>query len=475
MSTATESPPTASEQSDGPGAPPAPVAVVADRPLLGALRDLVLLGAANLAALSAFGPAFGGSQYLLIGGIGIALGALTAVVAARLRWPLWSVALVTLGWFALLGPAAAGGFADFGGAVPSPVAVRDLIVDSTRGWHDLLTTVEPVGSFGGLLAIPWTVGLVAGTVSLSIARRGRRSAAWAAAVPMVVLALGVLEGTERPAWALQGAAVLVLVVLWGSLRQRAERVGDARSGTGVRWLGAVAMLAAAALIGGLASLALGSDRTVVRRTVEPPREDLVTTSPLEEFRAYRKSLGDEPIMRVESTDQLQRIRFATLDAFDGESWTVLPDSRFQRTGARPVTPPNSEPLRTEIEILALDSRLVPTPNGQVTQIELVSSDPGRESTLEEGLRYSPSTGSFADVTPLRSGDTISAEWVPPPDPVTAGTPARTPSPGAVVTRGIPLPEDVAAASGARIDGASPLERLRSYQRLLTDADAATPE
>jgi len=456
---------------DGHAAPdpaPAASAVAVDRPLVGDVRDLAVLGAANVLALNAFGPAFGGWRYLLVGGIGVVVGSLTAVIGARLRWPVWAVAVVTIAWFLLLGPAAATGFGGVDGALPTPVAASDVVVDATRGWHDLLTTVEPVGSFGGLLAIPWTVGLVAGTVSLTIARRARGAAAWAAVVPVVVLGLGVLEGTEDPAWPLQGAALLVLLVLWGSIRQRAERVGDTRSGAGVRWLGAIGMLAVAVVISAVTSQFLGGERTVLRREVVPPREDLITTSPLEEFRTYRKTLADDPVLRVADTDGLQRIRLATLDGFDGESWQVLPGSAFQRTGPRAAAGDDGNARSVEIEIVDLDTRLVPTPDGSLNAIELAGSDRARTSELQEGLRFSPVTGSFADLTPLRPGDRVRADWSPPPEQAVAGYPAGSPTPGVVATEGVPTPAQVLTTAGRALDGTTPLEQLLSFQRFLTD-------
>jgi hypothetical protein len=458
----------------GPAAPeeaPVASAVAIDRPLVGDVRDLAVLGAANVLALNAFGPAFGGWRYLLVGGIGVAVGSLTAVIGARLRWPVWVVGLITVGWFLLLGPAASAGFGALDGALPTPIAVRDLVVDATRGWHDLLTTVEPVGSFAGLLAIPWTVGLVAGTVSLTIARRARGAAAWAAVVPVVVLGLGVLEGTEQPAWALQGAALLVLLTFWGSVRQRAERVGDIRSGTGIRWLGALGMLAAAALVGAVASQLLSGDRTVVRRQVVPPRQDLVTTSPLEEFRTYRKTLADKPVLRVDDADGLQRIRLATLDGFDGESWQVLSGSAFQRTGPGAAADDDGNARSVEIEVLGLGTRLVPTPDGPLDAVELTGADRARTSELQEGLRFSPVTGSFADVTPLQPGDRVRVDWSPPPEQAVAGYPAGSPTPGVVATEGVPTPDQVVAAAGGKLDGTTPLEKLLSFQRFLTDEQA----
>jgi hypothetical protein len=438
--------------------------------VLGDVRDFLLLGAANLMALSAFGPVFGGWRYLLVGGVGVVLGSLTAIMAVRLRWPAWVAGIGTLAWFFLLGPAAATGFASLAGAIPTPVALRDLVVDATRGWHDLLTTIEPVGSYGGLLTIPWLLGLLAGLTTLTIARRGGRSAAWAAIVPVVVLGLGVLEGVEEPAWFLQGVAILVLLVVWGSVRQRAERVGDAAGARGVRWLGAIGMLVVAALLGSLAAAVLGGDRTVLRREVEPPRDDLVATSPLEEFRSYRKVRSEEVMVKVTPSDGVERLRLATLDSFDGQSWRISPESRFQR-GGDTADQDTTGPLRTtEIEIVGLDTRLIPIPDGSVASLEMSGTDDDRSSELDDGLRFSPVTGSFADTAPLQQGDMITVSWSPPTASVTTGLPARPPTDGLVATVGAPVPDAIARLAGRPLDQATPLEQLLSYQKLLTETE-----
>ena len=57
------------------------------------------------------------------------------------------------------------------------------------------------------------------------------------------------------------------------------------------------------------------------------------------------------MVKVTPSDGVERLRLATLDRFDGQSWRISPESRFQR-GGDTADQDTTGPLRTtEIEIV----------------------------------------------------------------------------------------------------------------------------
>ncbi len=439
----------------------------------GIARDIVGMLLLGLLALSAFGPAFGGSRYLLVGGVGLIAGGMLALVAAERRWSgLWVVAGVAV-LLVLAGPALVAPGQAAGGVLPTPSAVAGVLTGATRGWHNLLTTVPPVGSTGWLLAVPWAAGLVCGAASMSLARRGGRWAVIAVAPAFVVLGLGILEGTDRPAWAGQAAVMTVVAVAWASLRQRAERSTGPTASAGIRWIGALAMLAAAGLLGHLVAgsdLLTGGGRYVARDEVTPPREDLPTTSPLESFRRYRTTLADTPVFRVVGLVPGQRLRLAAMDVYDGEAWRVDPEAGYQRVGDR-ISADGETGREIRIDVASYDGLWVAVPDGPVGAVRFV--EPGeRTAALADGLRVGPSTDSVADVARLAPGVAYVVEAGAPPRDVAAGQPAGAASPRVDRVRAVDafrLRVEQRLTEQER--AGSPLEKLRGLQRLLTAEDS----
>jgi hypothetical protein len=154
-----------------------------------------------LTGLYGFGRAYGGFTYLLVGSLGVLLGAVLSVVTDRLRAPAIAVAAATaIVFFAIGGPIALSGptvLRDPIAAVPTAESVRELADAAVRGWSRLLTVLPPAGRTGNLMVIPYLLGLVATVTAYALARRVTR--VWAPlGVPVVVLALSILFGTDQP-------------------------------------------------------------------------------------------------------------------------------------------------------------------------------------------------------------------------------------------------------------------------------------
>ncbi len=131
----------------------------------------------------------------------------------RARLPLLAVAAVATAVFLLT----AGVVSDSG--ILSPAELHGILTVAVQGWQQLLTTGQPVGSAGGLLVLPYLLGLFSSVAGDAVARR-TRTTLLPAAPPAVVVALSILFGAAQPAAAeLQGAGFTVLAVVWAAWRQ----------------------------------------------------------------------------------------------------------------------------------------------------------------------------------------------------------------------------------------------------------------
>ncbi|MEV7230363.1 transglutaminaseTgpA domain-containing protein [Polymorphospora sp. NPDC051019] len=206
-----------------------------------------------------------------------------------------------------------------------------VLVTPTRivdGPYRLLTSVPPIDPSGPELA---TVALLAGLAALGAVEPVLRGAAvaWALPVPLLVTTAGLALGTAAgaPKWlALAVVLPYLLVLALDTGRARPRPGGDGRHRA--PW-----PLTAAALVTVLAAGVAGSQLgpALLSAAGDPPpvdARDLVTqpvrpredTSPLSRFPALRS--GKLPMrLSVAADEPPQRLRYATLDSFDGTYWT----------------------------------------------------------------------------------------------------------------------------------------------------------
>ena len=381
--------------------------------------DIIAMGLLVAIGVFGFGKAYGGTRYFVAGIIGTLVGLVIAHLCARTRQPLLVVtAAVVVGFFVFGAPVAVPDDA-IGGVLPSPGSVTALVDGVVNGWARLLTTLPPAGGQGNLLVVPFTCGLVASVVALTIASRSRRP--WfAVLLPLAVLVLSILFGVRQPAsLLLQGAAFAGLTVGWAALRHRHRRLVAVQSKTSTRWVGAVAMLL---LAGGAASLfgsslpgASSNDRLVLRERTQPPFDPHDYPSPLNGYRKYssKELLGDETLFTVTGLNSGERLRLATLDAYDGVVYTVGhgPGSSgyFQRVGDEIPIEADGPSRSVIVEVGAYSDVWMPT-FGEVTSFEFLSE---RGEELAGSLRFNTATSTAATPALLRSGDRYRFEAVVP--------------------------------------------------------------
>lgn len=466
-------------------------------------------GLGGLAALALFGfrNTYGGTRYFLAGVVGLAVGMAVAWLGARRRLGALPTALLAVLGYFLVGGVVVAPAETIAGFVPSPGSVQALADGAVAGWARLLTSLPPVGEADNLLAVPLLSGLLCGLLALTVSLRSRRPL-FALVFPTMLLALGILFGTQQPAsLILQGAAFAVVGLAWASYRYQARRRIDTGRRRSTRWIGVVAMLGLAAVVAtqfGESIPGAGRPRVVLRDDIDPPFDPSDYPSPLVAYRRFTNGpsdgKGDERPLRdgwrhtelfeVSGLPADERLRLATLDTYDGTVYEVGSGSGssgyFQRVGES-VTPDLSgargEQHTVEIEVLegrevgpTDEVRAAPEPYEDIwlplpehpTSIDFDGDDTARSEELATSLRLNVATGAAAVPLRLADGDryTVTFMDVDPPDPMEL----KTPELGEV---SLPKPYAAAAVQGAASRFAEGVIGRCDNVAGGTDTDAAT--
>jgi len=380
------------------------------------LLDALALTVLTCLGLIGFKSAYGGTAYLIVGMIAFAFGLVLAHVTVRLRQPLLLVAIVTVVAACLLSAGVAFRTSATGGFVPTLTTLRELFSAVVHGWKELLTTVQPVGSAGDLLAIPYLLGLLAAVVGYSAARRSRYPGL-ALFAPAAVVALSILFGAPTPAAEfLQGAAFAGVGLGWMAVRQaRRPTIGVRSRSRLMRPLTALAMLAVAvggaSVVGPHLPLAQAQERVVLH--AQPPFDASAYPSPLAGYRKFTKaspySLADATLFTVHGLAANSIVRIATMDAYDGTVWGVsnaagagTSIAGFAKVGnTLPGGSSGARSVRVDIGPGYRDVWLPTT--GNVSGISFAGPD---AKVMADQLRYNLATGTGVITGGLRSGDVV---------------------------------------------------------------------
>lgn len=290
----------------------------------------------------------------LVVAVGALLGAGSVLLGwmLRLRWG-WTAAIASFGYLLAVVPVAIpGAMGDAGRIVRG---VIDGVLGVVLGWKQLLTVSLPAADYQAVLVPLLVVVLLGSLVAMALIAYGRR---WAplAVVPLLAMPLfGAAFGTQQtgadvvlgpvripaPLHVLLGVAAVAVCVVWlvgrariarvQALRAVRDRASTVRQGAEslagvVRRQLLAAGLVVVALVAGVASAPLASGlgaREVLREGVDPLLVLARQPSPLAGYRgwfagdAYRSEL-----FRVEGAGQLERLRIATLDDYDGQTFRV---------------------------------------------------------------------------------------------------------------------------------------------------------
>ncbi len=421
--------------------------------VLSMLRRMGVDAAAMLALLAlvavAFLPAYGTSLiFVTVMGAGV-LGMAVGLVATQRRWRSAQVLGATvLAWF-LLGTPLVMPSAGLLGVIPTGRSLRGLLGAPVTAWRDMLALDPPIGETTNLLAVPALVALMAGLLAALITLRSRRPAlAW---LPLLFAwVVGITLGSSVAVFPVAaGAAFFVVVLLWTTHRRAAVSatlVGRTSRPLLVRGaLGAVSLLVAGGVaVAAVPLLAPDAPRTTARQAVVPPIEIEESTSPLQGFRANVSDDADTPLMEVSGVAEGQIIRVATLDRYDGVSFTVattddtdVEGSTFTRVGAGIADDTAGEAGEAGVTIGGYSSVWVPTV-GRTTSISFAGD---RSVALTENFYYNRASGTGITLTPLSDGDSYSLGTItparPPDDEIT-----RAGAGGSTMPMGTRVPDEL---------------------------------
>ncbi|WP_344090278.1 transglutaminaseTgpA domain-containing protein [Microbacterium deminutum] len=451
-----------------------------------------------LAAVAAW-PVYQYWSLVVLVAVSAALATAIAVVARRRRWPGWLTAGVVAAAFLVAGVPL---------AVPSRVGapadilrgVGELTTGVLLAWKDLVTVDLPVGSYRNLL-VPALVVFLAGTCAMLLLSWRRDAFAYAAApVGIAMVSFGLFFGrtTVSDDWTVGpitlyapvetalGLATLLTSLLWLAWRTHEERfraLQRAAAFSGVRVsrrpstadrrrtaLGAgmiaVALVVVVALV---PAVARGAQRDVLRAAVGPEVDLAAAVSPLAEYRAlFADARADDVLFTVASQGVLpERVRLATLDSYDGETYrSGGSDSqeagRFVRVPSELDAGPGA-PVEAQVTIEGLNGIWMPTA-GRLSSVDFIGA---RASSLADRFFYSAAASAGVETagSGLERGDSYILHGVEPARVDLSAIDA----PGEV-SKGVAAPESlrtwvkkhVTGSGGGALAGLVSLLRERGY-------------
>ncbi|SFR68204.1 Transglutaminase-like superfamily protein [Agromyces sp. CF514] len=404
----------------------------------GALGLGYVVVAGILATLSAW-PVYESARMTVVAAVGMAAGLGLAWAARRLPVDGLARALLlvpaTAVVFALVVvpvtiPAAAGG--------PSTwvTGIRDGFVGVVVGWRQLLTLALPLGEYQAVL-VPFLLVMLVGTlVAAMLVAPDRRSSPFAVLVAFGMSGFGLAFGSSAvsepvaigpalvpaPRELVVAVGGLLAAVAWLLLRSRAIRAvalrrasADTVQQSSVAGWPAVrrrALAAALVLVGLVAGavvtpVAAGSaQREALRDRVEPEVVLRQTATPLAAYRAaFATDRIDEAWLDIEGdTTGVERLRLATLDAYDGETFHVAagsdaaagPASRFSRLPGAAVRSAGDAAFTVTVRE-GYSGIWVPAPLGLRTAPDFTGA---RAGLLDDGFHRAGDGATSIDIAPV---------------------------------------------------------------------------
>lgn len=368
---------------------------------------------------------------LVVASVAVAAG--IAIIAWRRRWSAWLVTAALAGAFLVLGvplavPSRLGGGADL------VRGLGDLTSGVAFAWKDLVTVDLPVGAYRNLLVPALLVFLVGTCVLLLLVWRDDRAAYGAVPIALGMVSFGLFFGRTSvsaplvigpitlyaPVETALGVATLLSSLVWLAWRthdQRLRALQRAAVSSGVRVsrrpsradrrrtaLGAAMVAGALVLAVGIVPYAArGAERQVLRTAVGPEIDLSAAVSPLAEYRGlFADDRADDVLFTVTPDSSLpERLRIATLDAYDGEVFRsggegAVDAGRFVRVPSG-LDAGQGESVEADVSVEGLDGIWMPTA-GRLSSVEFSGS---RAASLADRFYYN--TAAAAGVQTAGSG------------------------------------------------------------------------
>jgi transglutaminase-like putative cysteine protease len=364
--------------------------------------EVVLVALLVVAAILPFGRLFADQRYLTLGaGAAIAATTLALIISPRLPLPA-AIAVSTVTGFGYLAGLTFHSWA--------PAKVWDGV---TGSWSTLLTATLPAVSSAAFIALPVVLAWVAAYVGTELVLRTR----WIVGpvlAPLGAFVVALLFTGKRPAPSLVLPLLIILLVLIVVLirankgTRRADRsVVEAQMTSGGSHAGMAFGLPSLAIVGGLA-VGLGallpfttsSRRVDLHERYTPPVQLSDAITPLAQLRGQLNNPDTKPLFTVRFSGipagmNVNRVRIATLDVYDGSAWTT--DASFALAGHElPSGPTPALPRRVihqEYQLGAYPSQFLPAldrpvrMNGKDLAFDRVSGMLAVPNAVPQGYRY----------------------------------------------------------------------------------------
>ncbi|WP_062200722.1 transglutaminase-like domain-containing protein [Demequina salsinemoris] len=322
-----------------------------------ALTLAAVAASVALAVWSAW-PVYETPRLVIVAGVGAVIGVGPALLTRARSWSTWAGSGLVVAAFAVavVPTTMPGSLSDPGGLADALVAALASVV---TGWKHLLTITIPVGDYQALL-VPFLALVAACTWGATVLATGRGRTASLAVLPLLAMpAFGMAFGSSTPEASAQWgpftvpeptrativAAAVAVCAAWLLGRARLDRSdalriarsqaatvrrrGGSMSLAARRRLVSTALIAAAVYVGlGIAPATVASeDRTALRDEVVPASVIAAQPSPLSAYRSWFTDASyDAVLLTVSGALDGQRLRIATLDSYEGQSFTVDADA-----------------------------------------------------------------------------------------------------------------------------------------------------
>ncbi|MEV4311260.1 transglutaminaseTgpA domain-containing protein [Actinocrispum sp. NPDC049592] len=255
---------------------------------------------------------------------------------------------------------------------------KDLLWGVLGGWARMLTIGLPADVRGDLLITPVLVTWVAAILAGRLTRT--KSVLAPIAPPLAAFVIALLLVGNRP-----GVQVLPTALLLGGIlvliMARAGRIdgSDRTTASGLAFgLPVIAVIAALGVAGGLfLPLASGQDRFDPRDLHPPPVAIADTLTPLAQVKNQLKEQPARRLFTVQPDHQIDRIRTAALDDYNGTLWTSA--DKFVVAGRKLAADqplPHTVPVSAAIEIDDLGGPFLPA-LGRPTRFDSAEAGSGR--------------------------------------------------------------------------------------------------
>nr|WP_302182838.1 transglutaminase-like domain-containing protein [Microbacterium hominis] len=382
-------------------------------------------------------PIYRAPSYLVL----VAVASLVAgVLAAASRFWRWD------GWITAAAVAAALLLTGVPLAVPSRLGppgellrgIAEVGTGVVVAWKDLVTVDLPVGSYRNLLVPALVVFLVGTCAMLVLSWRDDRAAYAAAPIGLAMISFGLFFGSAaasapwdlgavtlfapvETALGLSGLLTAMLWLAWRAHDERRRALERAAAGSGVRMstrpssadrrraaLGAgIIAVASAVAVAVVPFAARGVDRDVLRTAIGPEIDLSAEVSPLARYRAlFDDARAADVLFTVTGPALPDRVRLATLDAYDGEVFRsggsgAVDDARFVRVPSE-LDPGEGTAIEAVVTIDGLTGVWMPTA-GALAGVDFAG---GRAAALDDGFYYSQASSAGVQIAGggLRAGD-----------------------------------------------------------------------